>query len=118
MLNVIVNKYVPFNDAKKAEYLSKIHSHKDKNLFKIMASITDACHTPAVRVKALDQLPKSVASLGAPAAAWMKTFVRRVSMGSALQFDTVNHCAMLAQECFGEGEYYTASHFLDIVKLA
>ena len=37
MLNVIVNKYVPFNDAKKADYLSKIHSHKDKNLFKIMA---------------------------------------------------------------------------------
>ncbi|GMH91678.1 hypothetical protein TrVE_jg10794 [Triparma verrucosa] len=117
-LDLLVNKYVPLDDPKKSDILNKIHTHKDKTLFKIMESICDSNHSPSARVKALDELPKRVSSLGAVAASWMKTLVRRVSMGSALQFDTINHCAMLAQECFGEEEFYTSSHFLDIVKLA
>ncbi|GMH77710.1 hypothetical protein TrLO_g15830, partial [Triparma laevis f. longispina] len=117
-LDLLVNKYVPLDDAKKSDILSKIHTHKDKTLFSLMSSLCDCNHSPSARAKALDDLPKRVSSLGSVAATWMKTLVRRVSMGSAFQFDTINHCAMLAQECFGEEEFYTSSHFLDIVKLA
>jgi len=37
-----------------------------------MATITDPNHSVAARTRALDELPKRVASLGNPTIAWMK----------------------------------------------
>ena len=116
-LDTLVNKYVPFNDAKRDEILHRIHDHKDKTIFKLMASITDANHTVAIRATAMDELPKRVNAIGGAASTWMKTLVRRISMGSAFNFDVINHCSMLAQECAREDEWVTSALFLEIVKL-
>ena len=116
-LDTLVNKYVPLNDAKRDEIIHRIHDHKDKTIFKLMASISDANHTVATRASAMDELPKRVNAIGPAASTWMKTLVRRISMGSAFNFDVINHCAMLAQECARENEWVTSSLFLEIVKL-
>ena len=115
-LDTLVSKYVPLNDAKRDEILHRIHEHKDKTIFKLMASITDANHTVTTRATAMDELPKRVNSIGAAASTWMKTLVRRISMGSAFNFDVINHCAMLAQECARVNEWVTSSLFLEVVK--
>jgi hypothetical protein len=115
-LDALVTKYVPLNDVKKDEILHRIHEHKDKTIFKLMASIADANHTVTTRATAMDELPKRVNAVGAAASTWMKSLVRRVSMGSAFNFDVINHCAMLAQECARENEWVTSSLFLEIVK--
>lgn len=112
-----MNKFVPFNDIKRTEILKKIHDHKDKHIFNLMSSIADSNHSVTARGRALEELPKRVNAIGAPASAWMKTLVRRISMGSAFCFDTINHCAMLAQECAREDEWATSALFLEIVRL-
>ena len=47
----------------------------------------------------------------------LRSFVRRVSNGVSICFDTINHCAMLAQECGRNDDWETAKLLLDVVKL-
>ena len=82
-----------------------------------MATISDPNHSVAARIRALDELPKRVSSLGNAASTWMKSFVRRISNGVSICSDTINHCAMLAQECGRSDDWESSRLFLDVVKL-
>jgi len=122
-LEKLVNEFVPFTiagvneAAKKSEIVQKIHNHKDNHIFTLLSSIADCTHSVTSRARALEDLPKRTMSLGTNAATWMKTLVRRCSMGPAMCFDTVNHCAMFAQESAREDEWPACALFLDVVKL-
>ena len=96
--------------------LKKIHSAKDKHIFRILSTISLPTHSSAARLRAFDELPKRTRSLGTAAQSWVKTLARRCAMGAFLNADSVEHCTMLAQECFEAEECETASAFLDCVK--
>ncbi|GMI46174.1 hypothetical protein TrCOL_g10706, partial [Triparma columacea] len=77
-LDALVTKCVPLNDVKKDEILHRIHEHKDKTIFKLMASIADANHTVTTRATALDELSKRVNAVGAAASTRMKSLLLRL----------------------------------------
>ena len=120
ILEKLVNQFAPMANVeagKKQELLTKIHNHKDKHIFKLMATICDPNHTVGARVRALDELPKRVNSLGNVASTWMKSFVRRVSNGVSICAETIGHCAMLAHECASSDDFESSKLFLDVCKL-
>jgi len=97
--------------------LKKVHAAKDKHIFRILSTICVSTHSPSARIRAFDELPKRTKSLGSAAQSWVKTLARRCAMGAFINAESIEHCTILAQECF-EGEDCEASAgFLECVKL-
>lgn len=101
-----------------AAVLKKVHTAKDKHVFRILSTICDPAHSPAARARALDELPKRTKGLGAPAQTWVKNLARRCAMGAFLNAETVGHCILLARESFEAGDCGAAAALLECVRLA
>jgi hypothetical protein len=100
--------------------LEKIHAIKDRNVFRILGTITHPNHSVNARIRAIDDLPKRVKAAGAGEAAtgWIRTLVKRCAMGDFLNQDIVHHCILLAHECFHNDEFDAAQRFLTCVQMA
>lgn len=98
--------------------LEKLHTARDKHIFRILATIASPTHSLAARARAFDELPKRTKSLGEMTAAWIKTLARRCAMGHFLNSEIINHCILLAQECFHEEDFGRCVSFLACVKIA
>jgi hypothetical protein len=98
--------------------LRKFHAAKDKHIFRILSTIATPTHSPSARLRALDELPKRTKSLGNATSSWVRSMTRRCAMGSFINSESIEHCILLAQECFESGDCEAASHFLRCVKIA
>ena len=98
--------------------LTKIHTAKDKHIFRILSTIASSTHSPAARIRAFDELPKRTKGLGNVTSSWVKSLARRCAMGTFLNAESIEHCIILAQECFEAGDCEAASLFLLCVKTA
>lgn len=100
------------------DVLTSFHGARDKHIFRILATITDPVHTMQARARALDELPKRTKSLGNGVSEWIRDVVKKCAMSDFLNYEIVNHCAMLAQECFKENDVSSTAAFLTTVKTA
>lgn len=100
------------------EILSTLHSAKDKHIFRILATITDANHTMKARSRALDELPKRTASLGNSVSEWIRHLVKRCAMSDFMNSETTHHCVLLASESFKDNDVPSLSVFLSTIKIA
>lgn len=98
--------------------LEKLHSARDKHIFRILATIASPDHSASARVRAFDELPKRTKTLGDSTAAWVKSLARRCAMGHFLNAEVVRDCVVLAQECFENGDIPECADFLACVKTA
>jgi len=98
--------------------LNKIHTARDRHIFRLLKSISFPSHSSAARSRALDDLPKRTKSLGPSAASWIKSLARRCSMGYFLNAEIIAHCIILAQEAFNERNFPVCMAFLESVKVA
>lgn len=98
--------------------LEQFHTAKDKHIFRILSTIANPAHTPKARVRALEELPKRVKSLGDGVLTWVKGLVRRCAMGDFLNTEIVHHAILLAQECWHAEDYESCQKFLKPVRLA
>lgn len=98
--------------------LEKLHTARDKHIFRILATIAIPDHSASARSRALDELPKRTKSLGDSTVAWVKTLARRCAMGHFINVDVIHDCIILAQECFHGGHIPECSEFLRCVKTA
>lgn len=57
--------------------LKKVHSAKDKHIFRILSTISSPAHSPSARLRAFDELPKRTKGLGNAAQSWIKTLAKR-----------------------------------------
>lgn len=99
--------------------LEKFHAIKDNHVFRILGTLVHSDHSVKSRVRALDDLPKRVKSTAGDAVqTWVRSLVKRCAMGDFLNLDVIQHCSMLALECF-QGELWDAAQkFLSCVQLA
>jgi hypothetical protein len=100
------------------EVLEKLHTARDKHIFRILATISSSDHSASARVRAFDELPKRTKSLGDATSAWVKMLSRRCAMSNFLNVEIVNQCIVLAQECFQGGHIRECAEFLTCVKTA
>lgn len=98
--------------------LVKFHKAKDRHVFRILSTIVNPAHTSKARIRALEELPKRVKSLGDAVSTWVKVLVRRCSMGDFLNCDVVHHSVLLAQECFHQQDVEACGMFLRCVQAA
>jgi hypothetical protein len=98
--------------------LAKFHAAKDKHIFRILSTIVSPTHSNAARIRALEELPKRVKSLGDATVTWVKTLARRCTMGDFCNAQVIHHCIMLCQECFREEDIGACMAFLKCVQLA
>jgi hypothetical protein len=97
--------------------LEKFHGARDKHIFRILATISSPTHSASARARAFDELPKRTKSLGEQTSTWVKMLARRCAMGNFLNVEVVNHCILLAQECFHAGDMDGCMSFLSCVKM-
>jgi len=97
--------------------LKKLHSAKDKHIFRILSTIAQSTHSSSARIRAFEELPKRTKSLGTPAQTFVKTLARRCAMGAFLNAENIEHCIILAQECFEAEECEASAAFLECVKV-
>lgn len=98
--------------------LKKVHSAKDKHIFRILSTISLPTHSPSARLRAFDELPKRTKGMGNAAQSWVKTLARRCAMGAFLNAENIEHCIILSQECFENENCEVASILLECVKMA
>lgn len=98
--------------------LESFHRAKDKNIFRILATISNPTHSNTSRSAAFEELPKKVKNMGEDTVKWVKTLVRRCAMGDFVNKEVVRHCILLADECFQDDDIDSARKFLDCVCLA
>lgn len=98
--------------------LKKIHSAKDKHIFRILSTISQPEHSPSARLRALDELPKRTKGLGNAVQSWVKTLARRCAMGSFMNAEVIEHCIIVSAECFEADRCEASALFLECVKLA
>lgn len=98
--------------------LEKLHTARDKHIFRILTTIASPDHSASARKRAFDEIPKRTKSLGDTAAAWVKSLARRCAMGYFLNVKIVNRCILLTQECFHEDHIQECADFLSCVKTA
>jgi hypothetical protein len=98
--------------------LEKLHTARDKHIFRILATISNPDHSASARVRAFDELPKRTKSLGDSTSAWVKMLARRCAMGNFLNVEIINDCILLAQECFRGGHIPECAEFLTCVRTA
>lgn len=98
--------------------LKKIHTAKDKHIFRILSTIASPTHSPSARARAFDELPKRTKSLGNATSTWIKTLARRCAMGVFFNAESIEHCIILSQECYEAGDCEASSLFLECVKMA
>ena len=96
--------------------LKKIHTAKDKHIFRILSTIASPTHSPSSRKRAFDELPKRTKGLGNATASWVKSLARRCAMGTFANAESIEHCIMLSQECFEANDCEVSSLFLSSVK--
>lgn len=104
------------SSADMASVLKKIHTAKDKHIFRILSTIASPTHSPSARKRAFDELPKRTKGMGAASVAWTKALARRCSMGAFVNFESIEHCIILAQESFEANDCEVSSLFLTCVK--
>lgn len=100
------------------DILEAFHGARDRHIFRILSTITDPLQKANTRIRALDDLPKRTKSLGDAVSQWVRQLVRRCNMGDFLNADTVDHCVLLAQECFFEKDIPACAALLASVKTA
>jgi hypothetical protein len=106
------------NPGERNPVLETFHRVKDKHIFRILSTITNPAHSSKTRSRALDEMPKRVKHMGEATLTWVKTLVRRCSMGDFLNQEIVRHCILLAQECFQEEDIASSHKFLSCVQVA
>eukprot|EP00804_Cyclotella_cryptica_P029241 CCRYP_011675-RB/>CCRYP_011675-RB protein AED:0.01 eAED:0.01 QI:1427/1/1/1/1/0.75/4/248/1365 len=108
----------PLNSDAAFAVLKKLHTAKDKHIFRILSTIATPIHSPVARARAFDELPKRTKSLGNETSSWVKSLARRCSMGSFFNTESIEHCIILSQECFEADDCEASSLFLECVKIA
>ncbi|KAL7520542.1 hypothetical protein ACHAWX_005260 [Stephanocyclus meneghinianus] len=108
----------PLNSDAAFAVLKKLHTAKDKHIFRILSTIATPIHSPSARARAFDELPKRTNSLGNETSSWVKSLARRCAMGSFFNTESIEHCIILSQECFEAGDCEASSMFLECVKIA
>jgi hypothetical protein len=99
--------------------LEKFHGIKDNHVFRILGTLVHSDHSIKSRIRALDDLQKRVKSTAGDAVqTWVRLLVKRCSMGDFLNLDIIQHCSMLALECFEGDQLVAAQKFLSCVQLA
>ncbi|CAJ1959627.1 unnamed protein product [Cylindrotheca closterium] len=104
--------------AERSPILESFHRAKDKNIFRILATISNATHSNISRSVAFEELPKRVKNMGEDTVKWVKTLVRRCAMGEFINKEVVRHCILLADECFQAEDIESSQKFLECVYLA
>lgn len=100
------------------DVLTSFHGARDKHIFRILAAIANPNHTMQARIRALDELPKRTKSLGNGVSDWIRDLVKRCSMSDFLNAEIINHCVLLAQECFKQDNVPCTAVMLSCVKTA
>jgi hypothetical protein len=100
------------------DVLATLHGARDKHIFRILATITDPTHTVQARIRALDELPKRTKALGNTVSDWIRGVVKRCAMSDFLNCEVINHCVLLAQECFKENDVSSCAILLTCVQTA
>jgi len=104
------------SSADMSSVLKRFHTAKDKHIFRILSTIASPTHSPSARKRAFDELPKRTKGMGAVSVAWTKALARRCSMGAFVNFESIEHCIILAQESFEANDCKVSSLFLTCVK--
>lgn len=114
-LERLVPLSAPIQGISSKSMIEKLHSHRDKHLFRILSTIAYSRHSASARARAFNDLPRRTQGLGEPTTVWLKTLIRRCAMGGSINEEVISHCILLSQECFREGEYEKSMMFLSPV---
>lgn len=107
------------NDAgERNPVLERFHAAKDRHIFRILSTIATPTHTIPARVRAFDELPKRVKTLGDNAVRFVRGLVRKCAMGDFLNQEIVHDCILLALEFGGQGHWDYCRKFLRCIELA
>lgn len=119
LLEVIASLVAPVNEkTTTVDVLEKFHNARDKHIFRILATISNPSHSSQARIRAMEELPKRVKTVGDDVSGWVKVLVQRCGMGDFINAEIVGHCVLLAQECFYENDLPAMATFLACVKTA
>jgi hypothetical protein len=120
LLELVAKMTAPVDGTKTSidDVLQDFHAARDKHIFRILATIVNPAHTAQARARALEELPKRTKALGDAVSEWVKNLVKRCAMADSLNAEVVNHCVLLAQECFREGDVPACGALLAAVKTA
>lgn len=104
--------------AERSPILETFHRAKDKNIFRILATISNSTHSNTSRSVAFEEVPKKVKNMGEDTVKWVKTLVHRCAMGDFVNKEVIRNCILLADECFREEDIESSKKFLECVYLA
>jgi len=114
-LLTVVAKMVPDSTD---DILQKIHSARDKHIFRILAVVADPRHGKSIRARALDEMPKRTKALGDNVKDWVMTLIKRCLMGDFLNAENIQQCVKLAHAYLANKDIPSTLGFLSCVKLA
>jgi sister-chromatid-cohesion protein PDS5 len=117
-LEILASLIPPPSGVPLSDVLDTVHAARDKHIFRVLASISDPKHGPAARSRALDELPKRTSSLGDPVQFWVRMLVHRCAMGDFVSAENIQHCILLAQESYSQGEVSWCVALLACVKFS
>lgn len=117
-LEAVARLTVPIEGADPEIVLKKFHTAKDKRIFHLLSSTTDAKDSKTARIRALEELPPRTRPLGDSTSTWIQNLVKRSAMGESLNSEIVENSVILAQECLKEEEVTACKAFLQTVELA
>jgi hypothetical protein len=124
LLDIVASLTAPISGSKNDEegdrhpVLQKIHTAKDKHIFRVLSTICSPTHSVKAKTRALEDLPKRLKPLGEAASSWVKSLIRRCTMGDFMNELIIRTCILLAQECFNADEVDACMSFLNCVKVA
>lgn len=116
LLEGIAPLTAPFANGKRSEHLSSFHAAKDKQLFRILATLTNPADSANARERALGKLPELTKPISTTVSEWVSQLVARCSMGDSLNAGILESCILLANACFDEEDIQKCIWFLHVVE--
>ena len=105
-------------DGERSSLMQKIHTAKDKHIFRILSTICSPTHSATAKGRAMEELPKRFKPMGEAAVTWVKSLIKRCTMGDFMNEQIIRTCILLAQEAFNAENIDACMSFLNCVKLA
>lgn len=111
-------EFATSNDGERNPVLERFHMAKDRHIFRILSTIVTPTHSVKARVRAFEELPKRVKSLGDTTVRFVKSLARKCAMGDFLNQEIVHDCILLAQEFGVNGAWKHCRKFIRCIEIA